>query len=66
MVLFWAESAVIGFWNVIKLAVVGKWALCRGFLEGPTHRAEKIARISVRNAALKHCVGPERNFQAGS
>ena len=26
MVLFWAESAVIGFWNVIKLAVVGKWA----------------------------------------
>ncbi|MBI2210064.1 MAG: hypothetical protein HYU47_05610 [Deltaproteobacteria bacterium] len=26
MVLFWAESAVIGFWNVIKLAVVAKWA----------------------------------------
>ena len=26
MVLFWAESAVIGFWNVIKLAIVGKWA----------------------------------------
>jgi hypothetical protein len=25
MVLFWAESAVIGFWNVIKLAIVGKW-----------------------------------------
>ena len=25
MVLFWAESAVIGFWNVIKLAVVAKW-----------------------------------------
>lgn len=25
MVLYWAESAVIGFWNVIKLAVVGKW-----------------------------------------
>lgn len=26
MVLFWAESAVIGFWNVIKLGIVGKWA----------------------------------------
>jgi hypothetical protein len=26
MVLYWAESAVIGFWNVIKLAIVGKWA----------------------------------------
>ncbi len=26
MVLFWAESAVIGFWNVIKLAIVAKWA----------------------------------------
>ena len=26
MVLFWAESAVIGFWNVIKLVIVGKWA----------------------------------------
>jgi Family of unknown function (DUF6498) len=25
MVLYWAESAVIGFWNVIKLAMVGKW-----------------------------------------
>jgi hypothetical protein len=25
MVLYWAESAVIGFWNVIKLAIVGKW-----------------------------------------
>lgn len=25
MILFWAESAVIGFWNVIKLAIVGKW-----------------------------------------
>jgi len=26
MALFWAESAVIGFWNVIKLAIVGRWA----------------------------------------
>jgi hypothetical protein len=26
MVLYWAESAVIGFWNSVKLAVVGKWA----------------------------------------
>ncbi|MBI4526655.1 MAG: hypothetical protein HY695_22885 [Deltaproteobacteria bacterium] len=26
MVLFWAESAVIGFWNVAKIAIVGKWA----------------------------------------
>lgn len=25
MVLFWAESAVIGFWNVIKLVIVAKW-----------------------------------------
>ena len=26
MTLFWAENAVIGFYNVIKLAIVGKWA----------------------------------------
>ncbi len=26
MVLYWAESAVIGLWNAVKLAVVGKWA----------------------------------------
>ena len=26
MVLYWAESAVIGLWNSVKLAVVGKWA----------------------------------------
>jgi hypothetical protein len=26
MVLFWAENAVIGFYNVLKLAVVAKWA----------------------------------------
>jgi hypothetical protein len=26
MVLFWAESAVSGFWNVIKLVIVAKWA----------------------------------------
>lgn len=32
MVLFWAESAVIGFWNLIKLAIVGKWAV---LLVGP-------------------------------
>lgn len=25
MVLFWAESAVIGFYNVLKMTVVGKW-----------------------------------------
>lgn len=25
MVLFWAESAVIGFYTVLKMAVVGKW-----------------------------------------
>ena len=26
MVLFWAESAVIGFYTVLKMAIVGKWA----------------------------------------
>jgi len=26
MVLFWAENAVIGFYNLLKLAVVAKWA----------------------------------------
>lgn len=26
MVLYWAESAIIGLWNAVKLAVVGKWA----------------------------------------
>ncbi len=26
MVLYWAESAVIGVWNSVKLAVIGKWA----------------------------------------
>jgi len=25
MVLYWAESAIIGFWNVCKIAVVGRW-----------------------------------------
>lgn len=25
MVLYWAESAVIGFFNVVKLAVIGRW-----------------------------------------
>jgi hypothetical protein len=25
MVLYWAESAIIGFWNVCKIAVIGKW-----------------------------------------
>jgi len=25
MVLFWAESAVIGFYNLLKLAVIGRW-----------------------------------------
>lgn len=26
MVLYWAESAIIGFYNVCKMAVIGKWA----------------------------------------
>jgi len=26
MVLYWAESAVIGFYNVLKIGVIGKWA----------------------------------------
>jgi hypothetical protein len=26
MVLYWAETAVIGLWNSVKLAVIGKWA----------------------------------------
>ncbi len=26
MVLYWAESAVIGLWTSVKLAVIGKWA----------------------------------------
>ena len=25
MVLFWAESAVIGFWNLARLGVIGRW-----------------------------------------
>lgn len=25
MVLYWAESAIIGFWNVCKIVVIGKW-----------------------------------------
>ena len=25
MVLYWAESAVIGFYNLVKIAVIGKW-----------------------------------------
>jgi len=25
MVLYWAESAVIGFWSVVKLAIIEKW-----------------------------------------
>jgi hypothetical protein len=25
MVLYWAESAIIGFWNVCKILVIGKW-----------------------------------------
>jgi len=29
------------------------------------HLAEKIERIIVRSVALHHCIGPERDFQAG-
>ncbi len=25
MVLYWAESAIIGFWNICKMAVIGRW-----------------------------------------
>jgi hypothetical protein len=25
MVLYWAESAIIGFWNVCKIVVIGRW-----------------------------------------
>lgn len=25
MVLYWAESAVIGFWNLVKILVIGRW-----------------------------------------
>lgn len=25
MVLYWAESAVVGFWNLVKIAVIGRW-----------------------------------------
>jgi hypothetical protein len=32
MVLYWAESAVIGFFNVCKIAVIGRWA---ALLAGP-------------------------------
>lgn len=32
MVLYWAESAVIGFWNLCKIAVIGRWA---ALLAGP-------------------------------
>ena len=37
MVLYWAESAVIGFFNVCKIAVIGRWyALLAGpFFIGP-------------------------------
>ncbi len=32
MVLYWAESAIIGFFNVLKIAVIGRWsALFTGF-----------------------------------
>jgi hypothetical protein len=27
MVLFWAENAVIGFYNLLKMAVIGRWAV---------------------------------------
>ena len=27
MVLYWAESAIVGFYNVCKMAVIGKWAV---------------------------------------
>ena len=25
MVLYWAESAVVGFWNLVKILVIGRW-----------------------------------------
>jgi hypothetical protein len=32
MVLYWAESAIIGFFNICKIAVIGRWA---ALLAGP-------------------------------
>jgi hypothetical protein len=64
MVLYWAESAIIGFFNVCKIAIIGRWA---ALLMGPFFIGHFGAFMAVHFLFLYTIfVAPQTGIESGN